>query len=269
MTWAFRFNYMLAHLFIKLSILLFYRYIASSHRSFRRIVYALISLVIVSSIVMICISIFICRPISDAWSSRMFMNAFKGIYPTQCLNPTPLWFFNAAFNLATDAIIWVLPFPFFLHLRSMPVRRRLELTAIFSIGILAITASAVRLWVVSRWLSGFVESGKQFANLLIWSQVELHAGIIAASIPFLRPLATQVLRKAVDSVRGREHQQSPGPAANLMLPETEENVVTPRTPIIPSPAPTLSSDRAFHAASPSKLSPIVPVHPGFLAVHTV
>ncbi|PVI06122.1 hypothetical protein DM02DRAFT_35104 [Periconia macrospinosa] len=265
--WAFRFVYMLDHLFIKLSILLFYKYIASSHRSFHRAVYALIALVATSSIIMICISVFICRPVSDAWSAHVFIQQFSGVKTTQCLDPTGLWFFNAAFNVATDAIIWILPFPFFLHLQSMPVRRRLELTAIFSIGILAITASAVRLYFVSRWLSSFVESGKQFANLLIWSQVELHAGIIAASIPFLRPLAAQVLRKA-GAARGRDHQNSPGPARNLMLPETtEDNVIMPRTPIIPSPVPTLGSDRGFRAV-PSTLSPIVPVKPG-LAIHTV
>ncbi|CAI6340369.1 unnamed protein product [Periconia digitata] len=274
MMWAFRFNYMLDHLFIKLAILLFYKYIAASHRTFHRIVTALIALVTVASIVMISVSIFICHPVSDAWSSHVFIKMFQGIKPTQCLDPTGLWYFNASFNLLTDAIIWILPFPFVLHLRSMPVRRRLELTAIFSIGILAVTASAVRLWVVSKWLSGFVESGKQFANLLIWSQVELHAGIIAGSIPFLRPLATQVLRKATaarSSARTRENNvHSPGGAReNLMWPETtEDNVVMPRTPIIPSPAPTLGSDGAFRAA-PNLLSPIVPVKPGILAIHTV
>ncbi|KAF1959686.1 hypothetical protein CC80DRAFT_533060 [Byssothecium circinans] len=264
MMWLFRFNYMLDHLLIKLSILLFYKYIASSHRSFHQIVNALIAIVGVSSLVMVCISIFLCHPVADAWSAKVFMAQFRGIRATQCLQPTKLWLFNGAFNLATDAIIWLLPVPFFLHLRSMPIKRRLELTAIFGLGVLAIAASAVRLWVLKRWLSNFNEAGMQLGNLLIWSQVEQHAGIIAASIPFLRPLVKKMMRAT-----RRDNEQSPSPAGKLIGDNiTPENPVMPRTPIIPSPAPTFGSDRGFRAP-PSPLPPIAPVQPEMLGVHTV
>lgn len=262
--WIFRLNYMIDHGLIKTSILLFYNYVASSHKSFHRMVRIMLAIIIIASLSMIGVSIFLCHPVSDAWSVRVFLNAFKGIYATQCINPNPLWLFNAAWNLATDAIIWILPIPFVLNLRTMPVRRRLELSAIFSIGIMAIAASAVRLTVTIRWLSSFEESGLQWGNLLIWSQVEQHAGIIAGSIPFIRPL----VRKAMKATRGRD-QQSPGPAAKLIGDQlTPENAVPVRTPIIPSPAPTFGSDRAFHPPL-SPLSPISPVKPEMYAVHTV
>jgi hypothetical protein len=215
---------------------------------------------------MLLVSIFICRPVADAWSIDIFMDGFKGIWARNCLNPAPLWLANASFNLATDVLIWSLPIPFFLNLRSMPVRRRLELSAIFSIGMIAMAASAVRLYVITRWLSGFEESGKQWANMLIWSQVEQHAGIIAASIPFLRPL----VRKAVKAKRARDCPQSPGPAARLIHDQiTPVHPAAIRTPVIPSPTPTYNSDTGPIRAPPSPLSPISPVRPEMLAVHTV
>jgi hypothetical protein len=213
------------------------------------------------------VSILLCHPVSDAWDVNVFLLSTQGIYKRTCLNPTPLWFINATFNLATDIFIWFLPIPFVLNLRSMPVRRRLELSAIFSIGIIAVLASAVRLYVIKRWLSGFEENGRQWANLLIWSQVEQHAGIIAASIPFLRPL----LRKAIRATRSRDGPDSPGPVAKLLVRHqvTPVNPVPVRTPIIPSPAPTYGSQTSPFRAPPSPLSPISPVRPEMLAVHTV
>ena len=265
--WIFRLNYMVNHCLIKISILLFYSYIASTHRAFHLIVRFLLAIVVVASLAMMLVSILLCRPVSNAWDVGIFMLGFQGIYTHTCLNPTPLWLINASFNLATDIFIWFLPIPFFLNLRSMPVRRRLELSAIFSIGVVAVGASAVRLYVITRWLSGFEENGKQWANLLIWSQVEQHAGIIAASIPFLRPL----LRKVVKATRSRDGLQSPGPVAKLIVGDqfTPVNRVPVRTPVIPSPVPTYGSDTGTFRVPPSPLSPISPVSPQTLAVHTI
>src|SRR5690348_14465583 len=99
-----------------------------------------------------------------------------------------------------------LPVIFFLNLQSMAMRRRLELLATFSVGLLAVVASAVRLRVMLLWLSGFIDQGMNTSNILIWSQVEQNTGIIAGSLPFLRP----IFRKAITKVRGRE-QARPGP----------------------------------------------------------
>lgn len=263
--WIYRLNYIFDHCLIKTSILLFYNYVASSHKAFHLIVRTLIVIIVATSFGMAMASIFICRPVSDSWSFSVFMDGFKGIYASQCYDPTILWLFNAGFNLATDSIIWILPIPFVLNLRSMPVKRRLELVAIFSIGILAIVASAVRLYVITQWLSNWNNQGANTSNLLIWSQVEQHAGIISGSIPFLRPL----VRKAMRGAKARERHPSPSPAAKLIQPQiTPDNPMHQRTPIIPSPVPTVGSDREFRAPL-SPLSPISPMRPEIYAVTTV
>lgn len=248
--------------FIKLSILLFYNYVASSHKSFHRIVKALLIIVIVSTFGMLIAAILACNPPADAWSFDVFWGNFTGNYSTQCYNPTILWFCSAVFNLVTDCFIWVLPIPFVLHLQTMPAKTRLQLAGIFSIGIIAIAASAVRLWVLTEWTSGFIKQGMNTGNLLIWGQVEQHAAIIAASIPFLRPL----LRKMTLQ---RQERHSPSPAAKFIAPElTPDGHLGhpghPRTPIIPSPSPTFDSSNTPFKVPPSPLSPISPVQPELL-----
>lgn len=218
----------------------------------------MLGLVIVAGLVMALVSIFICNPPPVAWDGDVFYQEFFGVYPKQCLNPSTLWLTQASYNLATDGIVWLLPIPFFLNLRSMPVRRRVELVAIFSIGIVAIVASAVRLAITMRWLSGFVESGLEWGNLLIWSQVEQHSGIIAASIPFLRPM----MRKVVKRVRSRSPSPVPKLIQNL---SPQDQPVPPRTPIIPSPAPTFGSNDAFRQPA----TPLSPIKPEMQVFHTV
>ncbi|KAF1968855.1 hypothetical protein BU23DRAFT_257153 [Bimuria novae-zelandiae CBS 107.79] len=251
MMWIFRLNYIIDHLLIKTSILLFYNYVAATHRSYYWIVRGMLGFVILSSLAMAFVSIFICNPPHIAWDGDVFLKEFSGIFPTQCMDPSPLWRTQAAYNLATDGIVWLLPMPFFMSLRSMPMRKRVELVSIFSLGLVAIAASAIRLAVTMRWLSGFIEAGLQWGNLLIWSQVEQHVGIIAASMPFLRPLVRKTLKK----VRAR----SPSPGQKLVAERISPlgEPVPPRTLIIPSPAPTFSSDDTFRPPA-TPLSPIKP-----------
>jgi hypothetical protein len=178
---------------------------------------------------MIVAAVFTCYPVADAWSFSVFEKGFHGIYATQCYNPGPFWLANAAYNLVTDILIWTLPIVFLLNLKTMDLRRRIELVAIFSIGIMAIVGSAARLRVIVLWLS----------DLQIWSQVEQNVGIIAGSVPFLRP----IFRKALMRVRSRE-QPSPGPVIHLIGDGSPDQHM-PRMLVIPSPSPTFNNEREF------------------------
>ncbi|KAL6706628.1 hypothetical protein ACN47E_005384 [Coniothyrium glycines] len=250
MFWIYRLSYILDLCLVKTSILLFFSHIAASHKKFHCIARGLLAIILLGGASMIFAAVFTCYPISDAWSFAVFERGMHGIHATQCYNPGPFWLFNATYNLLTDIVIWSLPVMFFLNLQNMPFRRRLELIATFSVGVVAIVASACRLRTMVLWLSDFQHQAENTANLLLWSQVEQHTGIIAASIPFLRP----IFRKYLVRVRGRE-QASPSPAACLVG-EGASGPAMFRTPIIPSPTPTLTSDsKGFHPPK-EPLSPI-------------
>jgi hypothetical protein len=254
--WLYRINFILDLCLIKTSILLFYHHIAASNKRFRYVVRVLLAIIILGGIAQIIASIFMCYPITDAFSADTYFRAFVlHIFDAHCYNPNPFWVAMAVYNLTTDVMIWTLPILFFLNLSTMPLRRRLELVAIFSVGIIGIVASSFRLYIVLLWLSDYTQQALSTADLLLWSQVEQHAGLIAASVPFLRPL----FRKAVRRARSRE-QPSPGPALPLVGNDTPEfNPGMFRTPIIPSPSPTFSRCSREFRPPRGGLEPIEPI----------
>lgn len=202
---------------------------------------------------MVFAAVFTCWPVSDAWSFEVFERGLYGTHATQCYNPGPFWLFNAGYNLATDVLIWTLPIIFFLNLQSMPLRRRLELIAIFSAGLMAIVASAIRLRTMILWLTDFTKQGENTANVLLWSQVEQNIGIVAASVPFLRPIFRKFLSKA------RSTPPSPSPAPFLIGNVTSDDPPMIRNLIIPSPSPTFDSNDQEFRLPKEELVPIQPM----------
>jgi hypothetical protein len=190
--WVYRMSYIFALGFVKLSILFFYRAIAS-HRTFRRFVNCAIVFVGMYTLATTLASIFQCQNPADSWSTIGYLNQFlpkgqkiKG-HKVKCFDPAKLWLFSAAVNLLTDIVIMLLPIPALLSLR-VPMVKRLALIAIFSIGIMAIVASSIRLWVMTLWAGSSQAAARFGTDLLLWGQVETNSGIICASIPFLRML---------------------------------------------------------------------------------
>lgn len=142
-------------------------------------------------------AIFQCQDVKSAWNTDGYFSQFddkrykdpdapKGM-TLKCFDPMPLWIFTGAANLLSDVIILLLPIPALLSLR-VPMSKRLALIGIFSVGIMAIVASSVRMWVMMLWAESAINSARFGPDLLLWGQVETNAGIISASIPFLRLL---------------------------------------------------------------------------------
>lgn len=191
-TWyVYRTSYVVALCFVKLSILFFYRTIAAT-RNFRRCVHAAIAIVSMYSFAVAVASIFQCQNPADAWSTTNYIAQFDRNRNTQpvelkCFDPTKLWIFSGAANLVSDVFIIMLPIPALLSLR-VPMTKRLALIGIFSIGLMAIVASCVRMWVMMLWAESAANSARFGTDLLLWGQVETNSAIISASIPFLRLL---------------------------------------------------------------------------------
>jgi hypothetical protein len=152
--WVYRMSYIIALCFVKLSILFFYRAIAS-HRTFRRLVYTTIGFVCIYTFAAVIASAFQCENPSDSWNTTGYFSQFDRDPTTKrptfkCYDPIRLWVFSAAVNLLSDVIIILLPIPALLSLR-VPMSKRLALIGIFSIGIMAIVASSIRMWVMMLW----------------------------------------------------------------------------------------------------------------------
>ncbi|KAI0459340.1 hypothetical protein F5B21DRAFT_526056 [Xylaria acuta] len=105
------------------------------------------------------ISLFICVPISGFWD--MSINA-------RCI-PIPLqWYINAAGNIATDILIFVLPLPVLARL-SLPKAQKYSLVGIFSLGFFTCAISVVRI----KFLKQGVDFSYENIDSSIWSLTEL------------------------------------------------------------------------------------------------
>jgi len=87
-------------------------------------------------------------------------------------------------NISTDFLLALAPVPLIWKLQ-MPLRTRLSLVAILSLGIFAAVAGIIRQLSSSQF---GVPEPYIYDTYSIWNFIELDMGIIAASLPALKPL---------------------------------------------------------------------------------
>jgi hypothetical protein len=109
----YRIVYVAALCFVKLSILYFFKTIAS-HRTLRHVVNVTIGFVIVYSIGAIIAGIWQCRTPSDAWNVEAYFAQFDEVPNpnaphVQCYDPVILFTATAALNLFSDLVILLIP----------------------------------------------------------------------------------------------------------------------------------------------------------------
>jgi hypothetical protein len=95
----------------------------------------------------------------------------------------------AVIHIVTDILLALLPSPLIWSLQ-LGKRARISLIAILSVGIFAAVAGIIR--------QASVGPLDEHDTYSIWNFIELHLGIIAASLPALKPLFAQFF----DTIRG-------------------------------------------------------------------
>jgi hypothetical protein len=178
--YAYQLEYLFDLALIKLSVLSFYL-VFTTRKAFRFAIYVVMAAVGGFSVAMIIVNAFECHHPSDAFNLEEFYESH-----TACRDLHPVYFAQAGFNLLSDMALLVLPMPTLLSLR-MNHNKRIAVLSIFSIGLIAVAASAGRVYALYLWT---IHSDSSFvsAYILIWSHVELNTGICTASIPTLKPL---------------------------------------------------------------------------------
>lgn len=111
----------------KISILLLYIRVFGVWKSFKRLCYVVMGLVLAFTIASVTTSVIQCSPINFA-----FDKTANGGHGT-CIDMTNFWYANAGFNIGSDVIIISLPI---LPVRSLqlPLRSKIALCGVFAIG---------------------------------------------------------------------------------------------------------------------------------------
>jgi hypothetical protein len=112
-------------LFLKLTFLFqYYRVLAVQH--LRNVYIGCIIFVGGWSLSQVLVGIFTCNPVSGFWDPTV---------AAKCIPNIPQWYINAAGNIFTDVIVFVLPLPAIWSL-NLARQNRIVLVGIFSLGFL-------------------------------------------------------------------------------------------------------------------------------------
>ncbi|KAF8851193.1 hypothetical protein BDZ45DRAFT_156348 [Acephala macrosclerotiorum] len=127
-----------------------------------------------------------CIPIRASWDAASEPNA-------KCFSNatfTAIGLFNSSVNIVTDVLFASLPIPMVWNLQ-VNIRTKISLIAILSLGYFACAASIVKTVIQSKVLSN--PDSTRNDSYFIWNSIELYIGILAASLPSLRPLFRSIL----------------------------------------------------------------------------
>ncbi|ORY58510.1 uncharacterized protein BCR38DRAFT_73957 [Pseudomassariella vexata] len=126
-------------------------------------------MLLVASVLALC---FTCIPYEKIWDFTI---------PGKCLDKSKVEISSASIHLASDAIILCLPQRVIWGL-NMPIKRRLGVSVIFSLGVLACTSAAFRLAVTVSY-STANDAIYSVASVILWALAEMTCGFMVICLP--------------------------------------------------------------------------------------
>ncbi|OAA72086.1 hypothetical protein ISF_01159 [Cordyceps fumosorosea ARSEF 2679] len=166
----------------KLSLLMMY-YRIFRIPNFKKQVIVVGTFVICWAITISFLFTFICKPIEKLWIPEL-----EG----KCVNEVAVWLANAGSTIFSDIVILMLPIPQIWRL-NLKKSEKIGLTLVFGLGFFAVFTSSYRTWVLFNYDKNDIPYS--LAPLLVWSDVEMCAGIISACLPTLRPVFNAAAKK--------------------------------------------------------------------------
>ncbi|GAB1310585.1 Rhodopsin domain-containing protein [Madurella fahalii] len=182
----------------KLTFLLqYYRILGQGQM--RKVITVAFVIVALWSISQLLVTIFNCTPIQKFWLPET---------PGTCIPNLPFWYINAAGNIVTDVIVFVVPLPALSRL-NLRKGQKLALIGVFCLGFFTCAISVIRI----QYLSLSTDVTWDNVASSCWSIGELCSGITCACLPTLRPLVSKCLpsmRSQSGKSSGKYYQKSSG-----------------------------------------------------------
>ncbi|KAK8066517.1 hypothetical protein PG997_013264 [Apiospora hydei] len=175
--------YQLALCFAKLSIGSFYLRMFKSKPAMTALTWVTMGLIIGLAIPLTAMSGLQCYPEDGQVFGR----------PMACVGFTPLLIISSSTHTATDAWLIIMILPTISRL-GLPLRRKIAISAVLSLGIFEMAASMIRLQ-LSLHKNFSPSAGNQASNTLAFfctTVLECDTAIICASVPMVRPILSRI-----------------------------------------------------------------------------
>ncbi|KAH8892165.1 hypothetical protein GQ53DRAFT_822970 [Thozetella sp. PMI_491] len=165
----------------------------------KRFIISMLVFVVLSTLAGVGPLLFECNPQHISWAYTRTPGACMPIKSFVAVGQM-----NGALNVFTDFVFVVTPIPTIIKLKVNRITK-ISLVAVLSIGFLAVATALARLVVGQKpWQAG---DWAWDLGFYLWNSAELNAGIIAASLPPLRPIMGHWLK---DTARRFRTTDSPG-----------------------------------------------------------
>ncbi|KAF3904671.1 hypothetical protein ABW21_db0207847 [Orbilia brochopaga] len=164
----------------KSCVITLYLRIFSATRWFRLAILAILFLVIVIFLLNLFVPLFSCSPIAGSWDPRI-----KYAPGTKCIPIHSFFYVAGSLNIFTDLLLVALPMPLAWGL-GLNMKKRILVTMLFSLGILASVASVVR--ITNLDALGSKDFTFKMTSSVLWTIIEADVALICASGPAIKPL---------------------------------------------------------------------------------
>ncbi|KAF7114931.1 hypothetical protein CNMCM5793_000701 [Aspergillus hiratsukae] len=182
--------------FIKTSVCWFYTRIGD--KTLTRMSLIMMGVVGTQAAVFVMVAAFQCRPIPKAWNSSL---------PGHCVEINIFYLSNAALNILTDLLTYTLPIKVIFKLQ-MPVKQKFALVLILCLGLFACISSIIRITYIPTMLTS-ADFTYAISGAMYWSVIETNVGILAASIPSFKAIASRFLPRLIGEYSsGRKYGSS-------------------------------------------------------------
>ncbi|KAF2138346.1 uncharacterized protein K452DRAFT_311699 [Aplosporella prunicola CBS 121167] len=169
---------MVAISLVKISLAMFLLRLAQ-RKTHIRVIWGMIVFLIAFTISCAGTLIFQCTPVQGAWDRSIGAKCFD------FMTFRNIGLFNSCVNIVTDVVFASLPIPFIWQLQ-VNTRTKLSLVGILSLGYFACAAAIVK--AVMQFTVINEPDWTVHDSFNVWNSIELNVGIMAASLPALKPL---------------------------------------------------------------------------------
>jgi hypothetical protein len=171
---------------LKLSMLFFFLRVFPT-QSIRRTTYAIIVIVLATSIVSLLLSVFICWPVNFFWEGWIDPQGFG---EHRCSDFKVIAYIGGGFSILHEVLILAIPIPVIYNLNASK-RSKIAISFMFGLGVFVLVTSCVRLRYVVL-LSNSLNPTWDYVDAMIWSGLEVSISMIVTSLPAIRLLARRI-----------------------------------------------------------------------------
>ncbi|KAI1860263.1 hypothetical protein JX265_005824 [Neoarthrinium moseri] len=188
------FAYVIESTITKVSILLLYLRIFPD-RQFRKYVYALMIVMGLFCVAFVVTLLTYCVPFDYTW--MRWDNQNTGT----CINMNAQTYTCAALNIVLDLLIFFLPIPQLFKL-DLSMKKKIGIIFTFLVGLFVTVCSMIRLKALIGWQTS-TNPTMEYANLAVWSLVELDVGVICACMPGMAGLFRRMKKRGTEYMRSK------------------------------------------------------------------